>query len=161
MRKWMTAFLSAAMLVAASSCSKDETVAEPLAVTYASISGTWTLVELNGSPIDGDSIYRYLVIGRKADEKTGDRPFEFWQNLNSDKSEYRSGTYILGTEDESGNPAITGTFDHAAGDWSDDYIITDFTETSMTWTGYRFGNVYKYVRCDSVPEDIQAGTRSL
>ena len=69
------------MLVTAfllSACSEEEMMSEPeyLPVNYANIAGTWKLSEWNGQEM-GEERYCYLVIGRKADEDTGKRLYEY------------------------------------------------------------------------------------
>lgn len=157
----------AAMLLSACS-DDDEKMLEPeyLPVTYAQIEGIWSLAQWNGQPLD-DGRYCYLVIGRRADEETGLRPLEIYQNLDSSKSRHLTSDYWLEQDeedlDETGLTAlISGVYRYSAGFWNNTYRISALEADRMTWTVTDdVLDVSLYERCSSVPDDVLQGTRSL
>ena len=79
-----------------------------------------------------------------------------------------TGTYELEYDWRVGD-VISGVYDYGQGTWSNEYIITDFYEESMTWT-VKVDNpkettpeVQKFVRVhkevDKVPSHIVEATR--
>lgn len=145
-----------------SACSdKEETPApQDLPVNYANIAGTWRQTEWNGEQMN-DQRYLYIVIERKPDDKTKRRSFEIYQNIDSNKSRHLTSTYELETDEDLG-PIIRGIYDHSSGFWNSSYLITDLNEDTMTWTVEDDpSDVSVYKRCESIPEDILNGTRSV
>lgn len=150
-------FLTAAVLV---SCSKEDGPEIPAPeINYAGISGTWQLVQWRGEQMDGNR-YCYMVIERKPDEETGNRRITVYENLGSSVSHTTTSSYSL-AEDEYGNVYINGSYDYSGGLWNCSYLISDLTASQMTWTvDGDDSDVSVYVRCESVPDDILAGTRN-
>lgn len=143
-------------------CTDDNEPAPPatLPVNYANISGIWRLAEWNGEQMD-DTRYLYMTIGRKADDQTGRRPLDIFQNIDSNKSRHLTSTYELILDEDLGI-IIKGLYDHSSGFWNRDYIISGLSGDRMTWTVTDdSSDVSKYVRCDAIPEDILNGTRAL
>lgn len=160
--KKLLKYVALAIALIACACNDDDNPApDPgFAVNYANIAGVWQLTEWNGEPVN-DTRYCYMIITRKADEETGRRPMEVYQNLDSSKSRYLTSTYEL-TEDEDLGVVISGLYDHSSGFWNRDYIVGDLTAGSMVWTVTDDpADVSVYTRCEAVPEDILNGTRAL
>lgn len=136
------------------SCTKDhsyEDNTEPELQLYQ-IAGTWRLSSWNGTAL-GDETYCYLVL------KSKDTAFDIYQNLDSPYSRHFTGTFSLLYDEDKGN-TIRGRYDYNAGLWKSDYTITGVTSDSMTWTSTD-GEISVYTRCDSVPDEIIVGTKSL
>lgn len=137
--------LSAAILV--SSCEKPEVPAvEYLEVNANNISGSWELVEWNGSQLE-DGTYVYMEILRD------EREFTLYQNVDSFNNvpHTATGRYSLDTDPELG-AIIRGTYDYDSGDWSHRYIIRELTATEMTWVAKDdMSYIQKYVRIDAIP----------
>lgn len=161
MNKLLTyCMLAAALLMAA--CNDDDTIVEPqyLPATYANVAGTWQLAEWNGEKLDEER-YCYLVIHRRPDDETGERTLEIYANIDSDKSHHTTSIYEL-EEDEDLGTIISGMYDHSAGFWNNSYVISGLEANRMVWTVTDDdSDVSVYVRCESVPDDIVAGTRSV
>lgn len=144
------------------SCSKDGTgdISAPVVINYAGIAGTWQLAEWQGRQLTEDR-YCYLVIERTPDEETGTRALTMYQNIDSSKSRRIESFYTL-TEDEHGNVYIGGYYAFGGGSWNASYLIQSLDETRMTWiVDGDESDVSVYTRCDSVPDDIVAGTKGL
>lgn len=143
--KIITTALFAALLV--SSCEEQELpVVEYLDVNANNISGSWELVEWNGSRLESGT-YVYMDILR--DERT----FTLYQNVDSFNNVPHTvtGRYALDTDPELG-AIIRGSYDYDSGDWSHRYIIKDLTSTEMTWVAKDDATyIQKYVRVDSIP----------
>lgn len=137
--------VSAALLL--SSCEKPEVPAvEYLEVNANNISGSWELVEWNGSPLEAGT-YVYMEILR--DERT----FTLYQNIDSFNNvpHTATGRYSLDTDIELG-AIIRGTYDYDSGEWSHRYIIRDLTATEMIWVAKDDPDyVQKYERVESIP----------
>ncbi len=153
--------ISMLAVLALCSCSKD-TGEIPVAVeiNYAGISGTWQLTEWCGEQLT-EGRYCYLVIERTPGEESGTRSLTIYQNMDSSKSRCIESYYTL-SEDEKGNVYANGYYAFGGGYWSSPYLISSLDETRMTWiVDGDSSDISVYTRCDSVPEDIVAGTRSL
>lgn len=156
--KMMTLFT---LLLCFISCNDDEDLQEkPMEVNYASIAGTWRLIEWNNEKMD-EPRYSYITFERKAEE--GKRSYKIYTNLNSAVSECISGAFELDTDEEERN-IITGTYDYTLStddEWEHAYIITDLNSETMTWIAEDDENEKRiYVRCSEVPADIINGTRA-
>ena len=125
--KIILTIFSAAALVCA--CNKVDTPSvEYLPVTANNISGDWTLVEFSGVKLAKGT---YMNITFVRNEKT----FVMEQNLDSPTEipHVSTGTFNI-VVDEAIGSIIKGKYDYDGGLWSHDYIVTDLTTTSMTWT---------------------------
>lgn len=160
-------YLMFSMTFALTACSDDDEITMPeyLPVTYANIAGTWQLKEWHSEEL-GEGRYCYLVINRKANDD-GNRTLEMYMNLDSDKSHRITSVYELSDDDEvmdedPTNAIISGIYDHSAGFWNNSYLVNQVDANRMVWTVIDDAeDVSVYVRCESVPEDILAGTRAL
>lgn len=158
-------YLTLAVTLMLTACHDDEINApQSLPVNYANLAGIWQLKEWNGEEL-GEDRYCYLIINRKADED-GNRALEMYQNMDTYKSRYITSTYELKDDDKMDEDPttaiISGMYDHNAGFWSNDYIVSEVEATRMVWTvADDAEDVSVYVRCDEVPEDILVGTRTL
>lgn len=160
-----TLLLAATCLLSA--CNDDDApaVKEYLPVTYANIAGTWKLSEWNGEATTDDR-YCYLVIERKANEETGNRALTMYTNIDSDKSRTITSVYELEDniemDEDPATAIIKGIYDHSAGFWNNDYLISEVDSDRMVWTVTEDADdISVYVRCEAVPEDIVAGTRAI
>ena len=118
-----------AVILCMCACNKIETPAiEYLPVTADNISGDWTLEEFSGVKLM-EGTYMKITFVRN------DKSFVMEQNLDSpDKIPHVStGTFNIIVDDAVGS-IIKGKYDHDGGLWAHDYIVTDLTATSMTWT---------------------------
>lgn len=161
---------SAALLCA---CGKDHSYEDDTDAELAvyQITGTWKLESWSNGEIP-DGIYGYMVLSSK------DNEFELYQNFGSPYSRHLTGNFTLTYDEAAGRNVISGWYDYDSGFWASDYIITDVTADTMKWisTGTTSGpqsasgpqtvsspgsaDFCIYRRCDSVPADILAGTRS-
>ena len=139
-----------AFLCCFSACDDDEAVIPTLAVTPANLNGTWELAEWNGQPL-AEGTYCYVTFDRK------EQTFEMYQKFDSMYARHITGSFSI-EEDPYLGSVISGVYDFGNGDWNNEYIVTDLLETgSMVWTAKDNENdVNKYVRCETVPEDIIA-----
>ena len=139
-----------AFLCCFSACDDDEAVIPTLAVTPANLNGTWELSEWNGQPL-AEGTYCYVTFDRK------EQTFEMYQKFDSMYARHITGSFSI-EEDPYLGSVISGVYDFGNGDWNNEYIVTDLLETgSMVWTAKDNENdVNKYVRCETVPEDIIA-----
>ena len=139
-----------AFLCCFSACDDDEAVIPTLAVTPANLNGTWELSEWNGQPL-AEGTYCYVTFDRK------EQTFEMYQKFDSMYARHITGSFSI-EEDPYLGSVISGVYDFGNGDWNNEYIVTDLLETgSMVWTAKdNESDVNKYVRCETVPEDIIA-----
>lgn len=136
-------------------CSDDSEPQAPITPTPATLNGTWSLAEWNGQPAN-DDWYIYITFDRLTDT------YVMYQRQSSMKSEKKTGSFAIAHDEEAGTYTLSGTYDYTFGGvWAHDYIITDLQENTMTLTMKdEATDVQKYVRVESVPEDILKGTRS-
>ena len=117
-----------------------------LEVNANNISGQWELASWNGESLD-EGTYVYIDIVRN------DRTYTMWHNIDSfsDVPHKVSGSYYLDIDPEIG-AVIRGDYDYDSGDWAHRYIITDLTQSQMTWTAKDDpGFVQIWHRIDSIP----------
>ncbi len=165
MKKIFRTLMVSLLLVAATACddSDEQVVPRYLDVNYVNVAGVWRLAEVNGIAQD-ENPYLYLVLNRRADEDRDNlHTFESYDNMDSGLSRHSEGIYsIEAAEDEL--PVVSGYYDHGIGInlWEHDYYVTELTAERMVWTATdNPGDVSVYERCDAVPDDIVAGTRSF
>lgn len=159
-------YLMLAMTFLLSACNDDDKILEPeyLPVTYANLAGTWQLKEWHGEAL-GEGRYCYLIINRKANED-GNRTLEIYMNMDSDKSRHITSIYELEDDEEMDeNPCtaiISGMYDYSAGFWNNSYLVSEVDASRMVWTVMEdTEDTSVYMRCDGIPEDILAGTRTV
>ena len=110
------------------SCGKEQPeVIEYLDVNANNISGSWELVDWNGSALQ-EGTYVFINLVRN------DRTYTMYQNIDSfgDIPHVITGRYFIETDPAVG-AVIRGDYDHDSGDWAHRYIVKDLTATSMTW----------------------------
>ena len=135
--------LSAVTLV---SCSHKEEPIVYLDVNAHNISGSWKLVEWNGTELDA-STYMYVNFVRN------DRTFTIYQNMDSftDVPHVATGSFFIETDVELG-AIIRGAYDYDSGDWAHRYIVRDLTATSMKWIAKDNPEyIQVFERIDSIP----------
>lgn len=163
MKNNIFSYVALMLAVTLCACSDDDERVKPdanLPVNYASIAGIWQLATWNGAEMN-DECYLYMIIDRKADDQSGRRAFQTYQNIDSSKSRHLTSTYEL-TDDEDRGVIISGMYDHSAGFWNSEYFITDLSGDTMTWTVTDDDSDRSvYIRCEAIPEDILNGTRAL
>lgn len=136
--------LLAAVLLA--SCVEKEEPIVYLDVNAHNISGSWQLVEWNGTAMD-ESTYMYVNFVRN------DKTYTIYQNLDSFKNvpHIVTGSFFIETDMELG-AIIRGNYDYDSGDWAHRYIVKDLTATEMTWIAKDDETyVQKFVRVESIP----------
>lgn len=152
-----------AAFVAVSCSTKDDMGSDVFEVNYINVAGTWQL-STGGNITKGTEPYVYLVLNRKPDEDRDNlRTWESWDNLGSSFSKHTEGIYSI-VSDEDYTPIIKGYYDHGIGInlWGHEYYVTELSSDRMVWTAVDDKDIVSvFVRCDSVPEDIVAGTKSL
>ena len=119
---------------------------EQLEVNANNISGSWKLVEWNGSAMF-ETTYMYVNFVRN------DRTFTIYQNLDSfaDVPHIATGTYYIDTDMELG-AIIRGMYDYDSGDWAHRYIVKSLTASEMIWVAKDDENyVQKFERVESIP----------
>lgn len=144
-KKILTILLATAALV---SCAEkhEPTVNEQLDVNAHTISGSWKLVEWNGSALN-ESTYMYVNFVRN------DRTFTIYQNLDSftDVPHVATGLYYIETDMELG-AIIRGMYDYDSGDWAHRYIVKSLTASEMIWVAKDDETyIQKFEKVDSIP----------
>lgn len=151
------ALLSVSVLPAMMSCNSDDEAYTPTyeEVNYVSLNGTWRLSEWKGQTVGTTATdpYVYITFNRK------EHTFEMYENTGSMYSHRTTGTFEVA--EENGQSVLRGEYDYSGVEWGD-YIVTEMTSESMKWTRKgQPGDVSVYVRVSGVPEDVQAGSRSI
>ena len=139
--------LSAVTLV---SCSHKEEPIVYLDVNAHNISGSWKLVEWNGTELDA-STYMYVNFVRN------DRTFTIYQNMDSftDVPHVATGSFFIETDVELG-AIIRGAYDFGQGDWEHRYYVRNLTNERMEWVATDNENVVMvYIRAE-LPEWIES-----
>ena len=129
------------------SCGKEQPeVIEYLDVNANNISGSWELVDWNGSALQ-EGTYVFINLVRN------DRTYTMYHNIDSfgDIPHVITGRYFIETDPAVG-AVIRGDYDHDSGDWAHRYIVKDLTATSMTWVAKDNPEyIQKYERVESIP----------
>jgi hypothetical protein len=129
------------------SCGKEQPeVIEYLDVNANNISGSWELVDWNGSALQ-EGTYVFINLVRN------DRTYTMYQNIDSfgDIPHVITGRYFIETDPAVG-AVIRGDYEHDSGDWAHRYIVKDLTATSMTWVAKDNPEyIQKYERVESIP----------
>ena len=137
----------AASLLFLAACEEDETPAREIEVTPAYLNGTWILAEWNGVPL-ADGLYLYVTFNRR--EST----YEMYYNFDSMYARLVTGSYSIEKQKDLGY-VVSGDYDYGNGDWTRQYVVTERTDESMTWTAEDdAGDVHRFVRCEKVPDEI-------
>lgn len=137
----------AASLLFLAACEEDETPAREIEVTPAYLNGTWILAEWNGVPL-ADGLYLYVTFNRR--EST----YEKYYNFDSMYARLVTGSYSIEKQKDLGY-VVSGDYDYGNGDWTRQYVVTERTDESMTWTAEDdAGDVHRFVRCEKVPDEI-------
>ena len=136
------------LAVALISCAEKEApvVEEQLEVNAHNISGSWKLIEWNGSALY-ETTYMYVNFVRN------DRTFTIYQNLDSvnDVPHVATGTFYIETDMELG-AVIRGMYDYDSGDWAHRYIVKSLTASEMVWVAKDDETyVQKFSKVDSIP----------
>ena len=134
--------------IAVISCVEKESpiVEEQLEVNAHNISGSWKLVEWNGSALF-ETTYMYVNFVRN------DRTFTIYQNLDSfnDVPHVARGTFFIETDMELG-AIIRGMYDYDSGDWAHRYIVKSLTASEMIWVAKDDQTyIQKFSKVDSIP----------
>ncbi len=135
-------------------CTKDQSYEDDSAhqLRHYKIAGTRQLTSWNGKEIAADEeTYCYLIL------KSKDSAFEIYQNVDSPYSRHLTGNFKLSYDEDKGINKVSGWYDYNAGLWASDYIVSEVSENSMTWTSG--SEVCIYTRCAAIPEDILSGTK--
>ena len=145
--KVLTLLILPLCLVACSDETKEE-VEPTIEVNYVTLHGTWMLSEWNGNDIP-EGCYMYIDFDRS------EQTFIIYQKFDSMYGRKITGEFSLEKDYYKGH-IISGSYDFENGDWNNEYIITDMLKSgSMIWTvDGNEQDVCKYVRCDSIPQQI-------
>ena len=129
------------------SCGKEQPeVIEYLDVNANNISGSWELVDWNGSALQ-EGTYVFINLVRN------DRTYTMYQNIDSfgDIPHVITGRYFIETDPAVG-AVIRGDYDHDSGDWAHRYIVKDLTADQMYWVAKDDpAFVQKFIRVESIP----------
>ena len=144
-KKILTILVSAVALI---SCQVEpENIELPqLDVNAHNISGSWKLVEWNGSALY-ETTYMYVNFVRN------DRTFTIYQNLESfaDVPRVLTGSFYIETDMELG-AIIRGRYDYDSGDWAHRYIVKSLTAEEMIWVAKDDETyIQKFTKVDSIP----------
>ena len=144
-KKIFTILVSAVALI---SCQvePENTELPQLEVNAHNISGSWKLVEWNGSALF-ETTYMYVNFVRN------DRTFTIYQNVDSfaDVPHVATGTFYIETDLELG-AIIRGMYDYDSGDWAHRYIVKSLTAEEMIWVAKDDQTyIQKFVKVDSIP----------
>lgn len=146
MIKRIITILFAAIAIVACVEKEPAIVEEQLDVNAHNISGSWKLIEWNGSALY-ETTYMYVNFVRN------DRTFTIYQNLDSfnDVPHVATGTFYIETDMELG-AIIRGMYDYDSGDWAHRYIVKSLTASEMIWVA-KDDNQYvqKFAKVDSIP----------
>ena len=147
MNRFKTLLTVLSVMLISVACEEDKAPAvEYLDVNANNISGSWELVEWDGSAVQPGT---YVFINFVRNDKT----FQMWQNLDSFQNVPHkvTGRYFLETDPEAG-AIIRGMYDYDSGDWAHRYIIKDLTVDSMTWVAKdNHEYIQKFQKVESVP----------
>ena len=144
-KKILTILVSAVALI---SCQVEpENIELPqLDVNAHNISGSWKLVEWNGSALY-ETTYMYVNFVRN------DRTFTIYQNLDSFNNvpHVATGSFYIDMDMELG-AIIRGMYDHDSGDWAHRYVVKSLTASEMIWAAKDDASyVQKFAKVDSIP----------
>ena len=161
MKKILSYFIAAAALVTVSaSCEKDRSYEDnsPLQVNNFELrganNGTWKLTSIDGQTVP-DGLFQYVIFD------TAEMTFEFLQNLDSQESVSLTGTYKVEYDEDEGT-ILSGDYDHASGPWANEYIITEITQETMTWTVRGDSDsYYVYTTCQKIPDNVYPDVKSM
>ena len=154
MKVFLRMLLCSILLVTFAACNDDDDVKDVmLEVNYKNLNGTWCLDKWNGEEMN-DGRYCYITFDRK------EHTYVMYHNFNSMYSQKLTGSFLIEEKEE--GFVLSGTYDYDKGDWANKYIVTEMLDNSMKWTVKdNLEDISVYVRCEKVPDDIIAGTRSL
>ena len=146
MKNIKSIILAAICILAFASCKKQDPAEVYLEVNRNNISGNWELSTWNGRPLEEGSYFKITLV-------RNDGTFTIIQNLDAFPESPRE---ITGRYDLADDPAlgtvISGIYDHDAGRWSHDYIVSALTSTSMTWTAVDDASFIQVFTRESISE---------
>lgn len=95
-----------------------------------------------------DGLYLYVTFNRR------ERTYEMYHNFDSMYARLVTGSYSIEKQKDLGY-VVSGDYDYGNGDWTRQYVVTERTDESMTWTAEDdAGDVHRFVRCEKVPDEI-------
>ena len=143
--------LLATALIAATtfavSCEKPAPLPneKSMAVTYATLDGSWQLTMWQGTPMAEDT-YLYIEFDRR------EHRYTMWDNIDSMYATDTTGTFTI-TEEEDGTYTLSGTYDYGVGDWSNDYrVVLTHEGEHMQWRALSANQTMDFVRVEAMPE---------
>lgn len=128
------------------SCSKEAPEELSLEVSYNTVSGIWELTKWNGQELSEGS-YFWMSVDRR------DRKFVIYQKIDSMYGRKITGTYSL-RRDEVYGSIISGVYDYGAGNWANEYIVSDILPSgTMVWKVLEIESedVSVYTKRDEIP----------
>lgn len=139
--------ISLLFLLCACSSNEEEPAEQPIAVTYATVAGTWQLTQYYGKPLPNGT-YLYMVLDRK------EHIVQLYSNLNSAYTILREGTYTIDGDDYYGH-TISGSYGVLAGDWQHIYNVALYQSGYMQWTAKDDATYQQvFTRIDAVPQSV-------
>ena len=144
----LVAALTVVATLLAAGCEKPAPLPteKSMAVTYATLDGSWQLTMWQGAAM-AEETYLYIDFDRR------EHRYTMWDNIDSMYATDTTGTFAI-TEEEDDTYTLSGTYDYGVGDWSSDYRVTLSNKGErMQWIS-RSGSfqTMDFVRIEAIPE---------
>ena len=144
----LVAALTVVATLLAAGCEKPAPLPneKSMAVTYATLDGSWQLTMWQGTPMAEDT-YLSIEFDRR------EHRYTMWDNIDSMYATDTTGTFAI-TEEEDGTYTLSGTYDYGVGDWSSEYQVILWNKgKNMKWKSRNGSHqVMDFVRVDEIPE---------
>ena len=143
----LVAALTVVATLLAAGCEKPAPLPneKSMAVTYATLDGSWQLTMWQGTPMAEDT-YLYIEFDRR------EHRYTMWDNIDSMYATDTTGSFSI-SEEEDGSYTLTGTYDYGMGEWSYAYMVTlDEGGNRMVWRARGASEVMVFERVAEIPE---------
>ena len=143
----LVAALTVVATLLAAGCEKPAPLPneKSMAVTYATLDGSWQLTMWQGTELAEDT-YLYIEFDRSS------RHYIMWDNIDSMYATDTTGTFTI-TEEEDGTYTLSGIYDYGVGDWSNDYrVVLTHEGEHMQWRALSANQTMDFVRVEAMPE---------
>ena len=143
----LVAALTVVATLLAAGCEKPAPLPneKSMAVTYATLDGSWQLTMWQGTELAEDT-YLYIEFDRSS------RHYTMWDNIDSMYATDTTGTFTI-TEEEDGTYTLSGIYDYGVGDWSNDYrVVLTHEGEHMQWRALSANQTMDFVRVEAMPE---------
>lgn len=118
----------------------------PMEVTPNNLAGIWKLQSWSGSNQHTPVVYLELI--------RRDRKYYIYENYSSMYPRLITGTYSLESDYYKGT-ILKGKYDHASGNWNNDYIVALYANSMILTVDGDAGEVQVFVRVNEVPAEIK------